>query len=133
MKNIKNIILVIAFQLTLSCQSQTPIYTIGESPANKAIGSYIKDTNNTLNKFVGTWTFNQNSQVFTITLQKAEMVNILNEYYKDMIKGSYVYSINNSIIVNTENFTGDNSKITGAMIWRDEPNKLNVFFASGKV
>jgi hypothetical protein len=123
----KKIIIILALQIAVICQSQTPVFTLGTSPRSIPNGSYIKDNDNILNKFVGIWKFNQNGQVFTVILNKAEMVD-LNIYYKDMLKGGYRYVNNNTVVVDTQNLTGTNSRITGAMIWRNDHNKLSLFF-----
>ena len=123
----KKIIIILALQITIICQAQSPIFTLGAAPLDIPNGAYLKDNDNILDKFVGTWKFNQNGQVFTVTLNKAEMVD-LDGYYKDMLKGSYRYVNNGNVVVDTQNLTGTSSRITGAMIWRTDSNKLSLFF-----
>ena len=119
--------IILALFITLLSQAQTPVYTLGYSPINKPDGCYIKDNNNILDKFVGTWTLNQNGELFSITLIKAEMVHLIN-YFNDELQGSFVYTVNNSNIVNTVNFTGAQSKLSGVMVSRLNPNIITIFF-----
>jgi hypothetical protein len=123
----KNIFFFFVIAITLSCKAQSPIYTLGKSPVVKPDNCYLKDTNNVLNKFAGTWTFVQNNKTFTITLQKAEMVKLMS-YYKDKLQGSLKYYGSDGLIMaDTESFTGRASKLSGARMWSD-PNKVTIYF-----
>ena len=82
----KQILAILLLTMIVNCKAQYPIYTLGQSPINKPQNSYIKDTNNILNKFTGTWKYSENGKVFIIVLQKVEMVFII-DYYKDLLKG----------------------------------------------
>jgi hypothetical protein len=122
----KSVLLLIIFTV-ISFKSQSPVFTLGQSPVNLPMNSYIKDTNNILNKFVGTWLYNQNGKMFTMSINKQEMIDF-NEYYKDMLFGNFKYQINNSLIANTFGKTGFKSGITGATLWEGNPNKVTLFF-----
>ncbi|AZA56222.1 hypothetical protein EG349_15685 [Chryseobacterium shandongense] len=122
----KSVLLLIIFAV-VSFKSQSPVYTLGQSPINKPQNSYIKDTNNILNKFEGTWKYSENGKVFTIVLQKVEMVFII-DYYKDLLKGEYKYINNGITIVDTSNFPLLKSKLTGAKLWEGNANKITLFF-----
>lgn len=113
--------------LSISCKAQSPIFGYEEIPNVIPQNAYIRDTNNILNKFAGTWVFSENGQNFKVTLQKAEMVNILNEYFKDMIFGQYIYTVDNTVIVNTSNYNGKASKIRGLRLITND-NKIKVVF-----
>nr|WP_120200211.1 DUF6705 family protein [Ichthyenterobacterium magnum] len=63
-------IIIIALLLTLSCKAQSPIVALDESLNNKSNGTYFKDLNNELNKFMGTWVYTDGNNSLTITLQK---------------------------------------------------------------
>ncbi|WP_396170340.1 DUF6705 family protein [Flavobacterium sp.] len=117
------ILLVICF--TYGCKAQT--YTLGvDSPNIIPPGSYFQDSNHILERFIGTWVFNQNGQNFKVTLNKIEQ-RPLSNYYRDDIIGSYIYSINGNTVVNTEGFIGDNSKIETVFI-NSNNNKISLFF-----
>ncbi|NMR35906.1 hypothetical protein HIO71_17140 [Chryseobacterium aquaticum] len=125
----KNYLIIILTFILMACKAQSPVYTLGQSPVDKLKNSYVKDTNNVLNKFSGTWIYSQNGQVFTVNLQKAEMVFLIN-YFVDELLGNYKYSINNNTIVNTilPDFSGKKSRIFGFTIWEGNPNKVTLFF-----
>jgi hypothetical protein len=107
----KKIIILTAMLIAAICKAQTPEYTLGtELPNNIPDGCYIKDNNNILGKFTGTWVFNQNGNLFTVNLSKGLMVPIA-DHYRDDIQGNYKYVVNNATIVNTDNFSGNNSRI----------------------
>lgn len=122
----KKIIILTAIFIATICKGQTPVYTIGQSPANIQAGSYIKDTNNILNKFAGTWFYNQGGNIFKITLAKVEMVE-LSDYYTDDIYGNYSYVVNGNTVVNTESYSGESSKIQFAFM-NFETEKIALLF-----
>ncbi|QQV03229.1 MULTISPECIES: DUF6705 family protein [Chryseobacterium] len=123
----KQILAILLLTMIVKCKAQSPVYTLGQSPINKPQNSYLKDTNNILNKFVGTWAYSQNGKVFTIILQKSEMVKLIN-YYVDELNGSYKFIDNGVIIVDTNNYPLLNSKLTGAQLWEGNPNKVSIYF-----
>lgn len=125
----KNLIILLCVCLMISCKSQSPIYNLGDESINIPQNSYQKDTENVLNKFAGTWVYSDNGKIFTVTLNKAEMVKLIN-YYVDELQGSYFYSTNGNIIVNTATpvFTGKNSAISGATLWEGDDNKVKLYF-----
>lgn len=74
--------------------------------ANKMNGSYFKDIDNDLNKFVGEWVFQDGNKKLTL-----KFIKIINahtnfdkwNYYEDRLVGEYKYEENNVVIVNTLN------------------------------
>ena len=63
-------------------------------------GSYVKDLNNEMNKFTGTWRFNDGTSSFTLIIQKQE--NVFNgDYYRDYLVGEYAYTLNGIEVINT--------------------------------
>ncbi|MGI9652450.1 DUF6705 family protein [Chryseobacterium sp. RLHN22] len=126
----KIFLVILLLTMIVNCKAQSPVYTLGQSPINKPQNSYVKDTNNILNRFAGTWVYSQNGKVFTIILQKSEMID-LNDYYVDELQGNFKYSVNNNMIANTDtsNFSGKNSTIFGFTLWEGNPNKVTLFFS----
>lgn len=75
-------------------------YLLEDLPA----GSYIKDLDNELDKYDGTWRWTNGSQILTIILQKkTNQLNPQYNSYRDYIIGNYSYTVNNgsTYIVNT--------------------------------
>lgn len=74
---------------------------------------YYKDVNNQLNKYVGTWEYNQNGHYFKITFFKqtnfrvTPVGNIKITIFTDRIYGYYQYKVNNNEIYNvsSQDFT----------------------------
>lgn len=122
----RNLIILLFLFVMISCKSQSSIYTLGESPTNLPNNAYIKDTNNILNKFSGTWKYENNGKTFTITLQKYKAD--LNGYYKDMLKGYYIYTNGSLTIVDTSNYPINKSKISGAWLWENNLDKVSSLF-----
>lgn len=70
----KNIIMLFLALLALSCKSQTvsleEAAQCRENPNCPANYNYVKDINNTLNKYVGTWKGTYNGRVYEIKFNK---------------------------------------------------------------
>nr|WP_298392626.1 DUF6705 family protein [Flavobacterium sp.] len=85
--------------IAFSCKSQI-------IPQNNAYvdipnNAYIKDTENFLDNFVGTWHYQNGNEQFTITLVKV-LHHDFGSFYKDIIIGEYKYIDNNgNTLVNT--------------------------------
>lgn len=95
----KTIILIIAVLMTFSCKAQTTILTLEEKNIpDDLTGVYFKDLNNELNKFAGTWKYQNGSTSLTITLVKKQVYN--GEWYGDELLGEYDYVDNGTEVVN---------------------------------
>jgi hypothetical protein len=112
MKNIFLIIILLA--LTISCQAQIyPLRTYGiEYPAN----SYIKDTNNELPAYEGTWKGTWNDKTIYIIFKKVKrnfthLEN--NPYYMDILIGKFkVTNSSGSILFDNTNTSDDKYSLT---------------------
>ena len=63
----KNIITILLLLITFSCKSQIyPLRTYTDVPDN----SYLKDTNNELNDYIGTWKATWNNKTIFIYISK---------------------------------------------------------------
>lgn len=84
----------------ISCQSQIiPLYPPGDSHSTS--GAYYKDEQFDLNKFVGTWRYENGSNSFTVVLQKrTHSFDAINNCYFDMLIGEYEY-IDGSTTIST--------------------------------
>lgn len=104
----------------MACKAQT--VSLDASYWEYPEGTYIKDTFNEMDKFVGTWQYTDGTNTFIIVLQKK--THIYNgEYYEDFLVGEYRYVSNGVEIVNTLpllnasiNINGDDNNIQGKMI-----------------
>lgn len=96
----KYIILIISLLSLTSCFSQIhPIYDLNR-PFDDT-GLYFKDLNSDLDKYVGTWVWEENSNRLTVVLQKSVMHNMFDRYQEDIIVGNYKYEENGVIIIDT--------------------------------
>ena len=95
----KNILLTLITITAFSCKSQI-------IPQNNAYvdipqGAYIKDTQNFLDNFVGTWQYQNGNEQFTITFAK-ELHHKYTSWYEDILYGEYKYiDVNGNTIINT--------------------------------
>ena len=99
MKTLKIIIIVL---IAISCRAQSPIIDISESELGQPDGYYMKDINNLLNPFEGTYLFTNGTTSFKIILvKKVQQYN--GRFYEDLIIGEYQYIENGIEKVNTLN------------------------------
>ncbi|TMM30355.1 hypothetical protein FDT66_06230 [Polaribacter aestuariivivens] len=112
----KTIIFTLLIVTAISCKAQTPIVGL-DAPSNTPKGAYYKDLTNELDKFVGTWKFENTNEQFLITLKKKDKYFIAPDYH-DILIGEYVYNKNRVEIVNTlSNFGGKQiANLGGAFI-----------------
>jgi hypothetical protein len=84
-------------------------------------GTYYKDMDNDLDKFVGTWKWENGNNSWTITLEKIEYY-FDGEYYLDLLIGEYQYIENGDLLINTlsllndPSIQGDYHNISGSLI-----------------
>ncbi len=107
----KTILFLITISLSSFLFSQT-IVPLNTSFENIPDNGYVKDTQNQLNPFEGTWVFQQGSKKVTIKLEKLIYYNDsgLKKYYIDIIKGRYKVENGTTVVYNDLNeitLTGD--------------------------
>lgn len=106
MKIMKKIFAIVILSFTIiNCKAQIISMTT-TNYINIPNGAYVKDIDNLINPFVGTWRYINGNNELTILLIKKEMYNAngLNNYFEDTIMGGYSYVENGITIVNTLDF-----------------------------
>lgn len=98
----KNLTFIISLFTILISNAQTPIINIGDSRFNQPDGYYMKDINNQLNPFQGTYVYTNGTTSFKIVLTK-KIQQYNGRYYEDLIIGEYQYIKNGVEQVNTLN------------------------------
>lgn len=96
----KNILFIIIAFLAISCKAQNPIVGLDSPSYNATDGTYFKDLNNELDKFIGTWKFIDANDELIIEIEKKEQVPISNKY-RDYLVGEYKYVKDGEELVNT--------------------------------
>lgn len=110
MKNLINIVFVFAI---IACKAQSPVIPLYNSPIDETSGCYIKDMDNDLSPFEGTWKWENGNNTLVIQFQKIEMYhqndNPYYNYYKDYLIANYKYIENGVELTNTLplSFNGD--------------------------
>lgn len=111
----KHLFIIITAILSISCKAQTIVPLNTSSLDVPDSNYYRKDLNNELNKFIGTWKYENGNTSFTIVFTKKEKVKIT-DYYKDFISGNYIYIVDGVEIINTFTMTSNNGFIWGGNI-----------------
>ncbi len=88
------------FIIALSCKAQSPIINLIDYNGTMPTDSYLKDTNNDLDPFVGTYVYNDGNVYFKVILKKLTM-SYNQRYYEDMIVGEMQYRVNGVDLFNT--------------------------------
>ena len=81
----------------MTCKAQIPVINNLDWNGVDIPNSYVKDTNNNMNQFVGTYVYQNNGVYFKIKLKKILMTPDIS-FYSDMIVGEFEYlDFNNSV------------------------------------
>ena len=87
---IKIILTIVITTLTLMCKAQTVTLDMAtcNSTGFNVDGEYLKDFDNNLDKYVGTWKWEDGNSSFTIKFEKIEMLGFQPyfNYYTDKIQ-----------------------------------------------
>ncbi len=96
----KNITILAFLLFAIASKAQSPIIDINESAMGQPDGYYIKDINNLLNPFEGTYVYTNGGTTFKVILvKKIQQYN--GRYYEDLIIGEYQFTQNYVEKVNT--------------------------------
>lgn len=97
MKKIQILLLILT---SINCQSQTPVIGLETWNGKRIKDSYVKDINNVLNSYEGTWLYTSGTTSLKIILVKKAMAyNTVN--YEDLLIGEYQYIENGVEKINT--------------------------------
>ena len=97
---IKNLNILVVLLLSINCKAQTPILDISDSGTGLPNGYYLRDNNNLLNTFEGTYQYTNGNTILKIVLvKKIQQYN--QEFYEDLIIGEYQYIENGIEKINT--------------------------------
>lgn len=98
----KKVYFILTFFTGSILNAQTPIIDISQSRLGQPDGYYMKDINNLLNPFEGTYVYTNGTTSFKIVLvKKVQQYN--GRYYEDLIIGEYQYIENGIEKANTLN------------------------------
>jgi hypothetical protein len=127
----KTQIIIFAILLTaLSCKAQT--VTINQTTYDvdqRQDGMYLKDIDNILGRFIGTWKWQNGNSTFEVVFTKSEMNQNVIGGYSDDIVGKYKYIENGVLKANNlnETYTGLYNPIIGGFE-QSNHNHLNIGF-----
>ncbi|MDY3317980.1 hypothetical protein PG637_00965 [Riemerella anatipestifer] len=118
----KQYILIITLLMTWFCKSQT--YTLRTYGINFPKDSYVKDTQNELPAYEGTWKGTWDGKTILITFKKIKYYKwFLNDkaYYADILVGKFkVIDQNNKVLFDNTNISDTEAKIKGGNFRRNK-------------
>ncbi|HLS29283.1 MAG TPA: DUF6705 family protein [Flavobacteriaceae bacterium] len=131
----KNYITIIAlFILSLSCKAQynniVPIENYHSYVENHNItqGTYFKDVNNVLNKYVGTWKGEFDGKQYTIKAHKSSKTTISGRMKKDLIYIRYTIKDPNDNIIKKTIDVADAPALQGKLFDEDNPEVYTLLY-----
>ncbi|MGR7813603.1 DUF6705 family protein [Lacinutrix undariae] len=131
MKNILIVLLNLTMFATLYAQEEQviPLVRLGEYVEQEDVVYYYKDVNGDLNKFLGTWKFEDNTTELIIKIYLNEHADYFGSYYDDIyIKFKYIE--NGIVIYDTLLDDSESNKyvIFGPSIFEDTRNKVTLSY-----
>ncbi|CEJ69198.1 hypothetical protein BN1195_01495 [Chryseobacterium oranimense G311] len=122
----KNILLIILTITAISCKAQTyPLRTFTDLPEN----SYLKDTNNELQYYEGTWKGTWNNKIIYVNFKK--VINVYRssfKQYRDFLIARFkVTDINGNILFDNTNLADDQVKIEGGKFRKSDDKYTFVY------
>jgi hypothetical protein len=118
-------VIFISIFISQAIFGQSPILPYNTFPTQIPDNAYVKDLDNEIEKFTGTWVYTDANKEFIVVLQKREQV-YNGSHYIDKLSGQYKYTVNGQVVVDTFPFDVNiNPKINGAAL--SDVNK-NIFW-----
>lgn len=131
----KNYITIIAlFILSLSCKAQynniVPIENYHSYVENNNItqGTYLKDVNNVLNKYVGTWKGEFNGKQYTIKAHKSSRTTTSGKMKEDLIYIRYIIKDANGNVIEKTIGDSNTSALQGNLFDKDNPDVYSLLY-----
>jgi len=128
--NMKRILLIIMLHaLALSCAQIYPIYTTDRVPLN----AYIKDINNELLSYEGTWKGQWDNKVFYITFKRIKVQKDYSSdhiFYKDVLVGKFKVLTADEVltIYDNTNLSDNNTKIVGSRFFLTPVHRYSLIY-----
>jgi len=112
-------------------QTVVNLETQAEYSLSDKAGAYFKDVNGVLNKFLGTWRYqntpNNPTKVFEITFYKTSMKSVGGMYTTDVLTSRFKY-IENGVTVYNTTLSGRDNYITGSSIFSADLSKISLMY-----
>lgn len=101
----KNTILIFTFFISCFLQAQSPIIPLRSHGDHITNGCYLKDIENELLPFTGTWTYQEGNKKVTLKFQRVRMHLNMSypSYYKDILEAKYKVEVNNVVVFDNLN------------------------------
>jgi hypothetical protein len=116
---------ILPFTPTCPSYNIVPLRTYTEIPEDQCY--YMKDTNNELPDYVGTWTGTWNNKTIYITFKKTNRYNTFFKYNKDILIGKFkVVNSNGNVLFDNIGISDDKAKIWGGKFVKDQNNEYSL-------
>ncbi|AYN01918.1 DUF6705 family protein [Chryseobacterium sp. 3008163] len=123
---------ILPFTPTCPSYNIIPLRTYTDIPEDQCY--YMKDTDNELPDYLGTWTGTWNNKTIYITFKKANRFNAFFKYNKDILIGQFkVVNSNGSILFDNTGLPDDKAKIWGGGFVKDEDNLYGLTYTDRDV
>ncbi|GAA4162015.1 hypothetical protein GCM10022217_28680 [Chryseobacterium ginsenosidimutans] len=129
-KNLKISVLLIVIMTIISCKAQTlPLNTLME---NIPQGAYVKDLNNELSTYIGTYKTNYQGNEITLFVTKEEnkpTKRINKNFYRDALVIKYIVKSSSGVVLqNTQNMTLSDQTFFNIFSIRTRPYNNTIIF-----
>ncbi|AYN01920.1 DUF6705 family protein [Chryseobacterium sp. 3008163] len=124
---------ILPFTPTCPSYNIVPLRTYTDIPEDLCY--YMKDTNNELPDYVGTWTGSWNNKTIYITFKKMEKQYYeFGEYYEDKLIGKFkVVNSDGSILFDNTGIPDDKAKLRGGGFYKLAPNDYSITYTDRDV
>lgn len=124
----KLVILIALHSLFMSCAQVYPLNTYSEVPNN----AYIKDIDNDLVPYEGTWKGTWNDKIIYIYFKRIKKLldhKENNPYYKDVLVGKFkVSDISENVLFDNTNLSDNDTKIEGTRFFTIPNKRYSLFY-----
>ena len=133
MKTRLKLLPVLTLLLTLSCNAQQT-YPLDANPFSIPANSYMKDSNNYLNHYVGTWKANYDNKVYILYVTK-ELNRYVNsiKMYQDVLKVKYEVRTQDELLtinanINSSSITTSDKHGIFSFSLKSNGNKVQLYY-----
>lgn len=127
--SMKKIILILLMHTVFfSCAQTYPLNTYYDVPVN----AYIKDLNNDLLPYQGSWVGNWDNKTFLITfmrIKKFQNYDLNKSYYKDVLVGKFKVTDSNGLVIYDNTLLpNENTKIEGLRFLMQPTKRYSLYY-----
>ena len=129
MKTIITILISLTTTFFYAQEQIVSLTELGEINEQENVTYYYKDIDGDLNKFVGTWKYQDSNKELIVIFHSNEHYDLGGTFY-DEIYAKFKYTENGNLIYNNllDNSDTIKNKISGGSIWANSTNKISLAY-----